>query len=175
MDGDPKTVHGLLPFAGDRVTSQPHASRLVSVNMGGNCAVYGCGIHSSHKSRTSLFKFPKDPTLRKKWISFVKRTRKDFKQPLISHRICAVHFSVDSFQSGSMIALKKTVGLSTRRPLKADAVPSVLTKKCLQALSVHSPASCSVLASKEQSKRQQRSWKRNLVKVSLRFSFYFFW
>ena len=44
-------------------------------------AVFGCGIFAGHKSCTNTYSFPKNDVIRKQWIAFVRRTRKDFTEP----------------------------------------------------------------------------------------------
>jgi hypothetical protein len=50
---------------------------------------YGCSNKQS--KGITLFKFPKDPSLKEKWVKQVQRTR-DKWQPTPYSRLCCVHF-----------------------------------------------------------------------------------
>ena len=58
--------------------------------MGKPCVVGGCS--NSNTDKVSVHLYPKDPTLRQKWDTFVKSTRKDWKGGNDNSIICGVHF-----------------------------------------------------------------------------------
>ena len=69
-------------------------------SMGRMCDVYGCGNHSSKKKSgisRPIHKFPDDPKIRRAWVNFVKRNRKDFTTPTLNQGICALHFYPSAF------------------------------------------------------------------------------
>ena len=82
------------------------------------CVAAGC--FNTASDRISLFKFPKDPELRKQWEKQVHRTRAQWKATEHSH-ICSEHFISDAFELDSAIAA--TFGMKKRKTLKPGAVP----------------------------------------------------
>ena len=87
---------------------------------GGSYCVAGAPNDVSCKNNTyttgvSMHYFPKNEAVRQKWISFVRRHRKDFK-PSNSSVLCSVHFEDSCFEhrpiavpreNGEFIQLKK--------------------------------------------------------------------
>ena len=72
------------------------------------CVAYGCGY--TNKDGMSLFTFPRDVSLKKKWTDQVKRTRETSGLDLHSILSCAaVIFTTDCFEPHSAIAA--SVGL----------------------------------------------------------------
>ena len=64
--------------------------------MGKYCAANGCS--NIHKDKgISLHMFPKDPTLKEKWLFAM--NRKGF-QPTKSSSVCSVHFKPEDFEVG---------------------------------------------------------------------------
>ena len=86
------------------------------------CVAAGCSNTPSKK--VSLFKFPKDAGLRKKWGKQVQRTRAQWKATDHSF-VCSEHFTDDSFEIDS--ALASQFGLKKRRRLKPESVPTMIT------------------------------------------------
>ncbi|XP_064390936.1 uncharacterized protein LOC135338779 [Halichondria panicea] len=84
------------------------------------CVAAGCSNTPSEK--VSLFKFPKDAGLRKKWEKQVQRTRAQWKATDHSF-VCSEHFTDDSFEIDS--ALASQFGLKKRRRLKPESVPTI--------------------------------------------------
>ena len=140
-------------------------------NMGRMCAVSGCGVSSSSNSGHSMHMFPPDGSIRRQWIHFVKTTRLDFIAPTKHQGICGQHFETECFEDRFIIQLKEQAGIRPRRKLKPDAIPTILTEKCLAMLSEKSPAACasrkrSLAASQTSvSERDKRTKKRELLKV----------
>ena len=63
------------------------------------CAVIGCYNHSNKKYTTekiSYFRLPSDESLRRTWLSKIKR--QDLPANYDSIRVCHVHFEEDQFQ-----------------------------------------------------------------------------
>lgn len=83
------------------------------------CCAFGCSNSSSEN--ISLFRFPKDPVLRKQWEKQVQRTRAQWKATE-SSRICSEHFTQDSFEADS--ALASQFGMKKRCRLKSGAIPT---------------------------------------------------
>ena len=90
--------------------------------MPNRCVAYGCQNTSSMD--VSVFHFPNDSTLRKKWI---KEVGIDGMGQLV---ICSEHFSMDSFED----PLYKSFGLKAKGRLKKDAVPTIFKRKLDQDL-----------------------------------------
>ena len=87
------------------------------------CVAAGCS--NTHSQNVSLFQFPRDPVLRRQWVKQVQRTRA--KWSASDHSVlCSEHFASDSFEPDFGLALGS--GLSKRRRLKCDAVPTLFTK-----------------------------------------------
>ncbi|GAB1599650.1 hypothetical protein Ahia01_000242400 [Argonauta hians] len=83
-------------------------------------------IHQSSRaeSGTSLHRFPKDPVLRSKWISFVQTERKNW-APCVSSAICSLHFTSED----SLGVLMKKFGCRSRVFLKPGAIPTIQCPK----------------------------------------------
>ena len=69
----------------------------------------------------SVHLFPKDPTVRRKWESFVKSTRLHWGPATAASIICGSHFRDTDFQNLSQFRM----GLASRLMLKHNAVPSI--------------------------------------------------
>ncbi|XP_017464038.1 PREDICTED: uncharacterized protein LOC108357471 [Rhagoletis zephyria] len=79
------------------------------------CAVAKCGKTAAE---CSLFTFPSDPELRKKWIQFCRQS-KDFQ--FKTCYICMHHFASEDFEN----SLQFEMGYAKRRLLKRGSVPSI--------------------------------------------------
>lgn len=88
------------------------------------CVAAGCS--NTPSERISLHKFPVDPKLREKWVKQVRRTRAQW-TPTKNSVLCSEHFSEDSFEVDSAIAA--TFGISKKRRLKPDAVPTIFQRQ----------------------------------------------
>ena len=64
--------------------------------MPNRCVAYGCN-NTCLEEGISVFHFPKNVDIRKKWIQQVKRTRDGWKGPTGSSVVCSKHFSKDCF------------------------------------------------------------------------------
>nr|XP_026695328.1 THAP domain-containing protein 2-like [Ciona intestinalis] len=82
---------------------------------------------NTHENGISLFKFPKDPELRSKWIQQVRRTRdKWFPSP--TSVLCSEHFEIDCFDT--VPSIKRSLGCQVqhKRVLLPTAVPTVFRR-----------------------------------------------
>lgn len=96
------------------------------------CVAINCTNNS--KSKVSTFKFPQDPKLKKQWLLKLKR---ECFTPSKHSRICAAHFSEDSFQQNLRVRSLLGPSFKPRRlVLKKDAVPTIFNftvEPCKQA------------------------------------------
>ena len=86
-----------------------------------SCVAFGCS--NNYKTGVSLFKFPRDVELRKKWIQQVKRTRAKWTGPSPHSVLCSEHFAEDSFEPST-----NKLGIKKRVVLKKDAVPTIFKR-----------------------------------------------
>ena len=93
-----------------------------------SCVAANCSNTYGHG--TSLFKFPKDPELRQKWIKNVQRTRAKWSGPSEHSVLCSQHFDSSCFEVDSELAAE--MGIQKRRRLKPDAVPSLFDRPGIQ-------------------------------------------
>ncbi len=85
------------------------------------CAAFGCNEGSAKGGNTSFFSFPKDATLRKRWVANMKR---DFFTPAKHSRLCSLHFERSCFDRDPVFMA--SMGYKGARiSLKADAVPTL--------------------------------------------------
>ena len=88
------------------------------------CLAAGCSL--THEDGVSLFSFPRDPTLRKKWADQVKRTRAKWEASDYSV-LCSKQFAHQCFHQDSK--LSASMGLGKRKAcLKSDAIPTLFDK-----------------------------------------------
>ena len=78
------------------------------------CVAAGCSNGPS--DRISLFKFSRNPALRKEWTLQVQRTRASWKPTDYSY-LCSEHFTADSFESDSAIAASLELARETKAKL----------------------------------------------------------
>ena len=95
------------------------------------CVAGGPGnVSCTNNSKTegiSMHMFPRDETIREKWVRFVQRHRAKW-QPSKTSVLCSVHFDVSDFEHRTDLSLGGSSFHSKRR-LKKDAVPS---KDCVE-------------------------------------------
>ena len=84
-----------------------------------NCGAIGCNSDSRKNKGISFHKFPRDPTMRLKWVRAMKR--EGFK-PSDYSRVCSAHFNPEDFEeiSGCGRKLRRVL-------LKRNAVPSIFS------------------------------------------------
>ena len=86
-----------------------------------NCCVPGCTNYSAKSTNISYDKIPKDPQLRKAWISRLRREN----LPLLKNcYVCSEHFDNECFESDFM---EQLIREKKRIRLKADVIPSIFT------------------------------------------------
>ena len=85
------------------------------------CIAAGCS--NTNADGVSLFRFPRDPSLRTKWNKQVQRTRADWKDAIEYSVLCSDHFTSYSFEKESFLA--PGFGLAKKKRLKPDAVPTI--------------------------------------------------
>lgn len=93
-----------------------------------NCVAANCSNTYGHG--VSLFKFPKNPELRQKWIKNVQRTRANWSGPGEHSVLCSQHFESSCFEVDSELAAQ--MGIQKRRRLKPDAVPTLFDRPTIQ-------------------------------------------
>lgn len=92
--------------------------------MGKKCVAVGCS--NTHKDGVSLFKFPRDPHLCKRWTDQVKRTRAQW-EPTEHSVLCSLHFEMHCFETDCIIS--QSPGFSRRKMrLKVDAIPTIFRR-----------------------------------------------
>ena len=87
------------------------------------CAVYGCSSsyrNNVEKKTISLYHFPKDPEISKKWVNACKR--KDSIN-IKTARICSFHFKPDDYARSLKHELLGYCPTNARK-LKNDAIPT---------------------------------------------------
>ena len=114
------------------------------------CVAAGCS--NTTKEGYSLFKFPRDPNLRRQWAKQICRTRAEW-TPTESSVLCSTHFTEDCFELNTAIAA--TFGMKIKRRLKPDAIPTVFERPISGAS--ESTASCG-----EPSRKRQAAGKSSM-------------
>ena len=110
-----------------------------------SCVAAGCSKTSS--DGVSFFKFPSDPVLRQRWTKQVQRTRACWNGQSPHSVLCINHFSEDCFEPDSAIAA--SMGLTKRRRLKQDAIPTIFDKPVQQSRTSSASASASGSSSRK--------------------------
>ena len=88
------------------------------------CVAAGCS--NTYSDNVSLFKFPKDPVLRQKWVKNVQRTRAQWSGPSEYSVLCSQHFDSSCFEPDSELASQ--MGMQKRIRLKDDAIPTLFER-----------------------------------------------
>ena len=91
------------------------------------CVAANCSNEPSE--HVSLFRFPKDPNIRREWILQVQRTRADWRGPTDNSVVCSEHFTPDCFSQ--LTKLKEGLGFKVqhRRVLNTSAIPTLFSRK----------------------------------------------
>ena len=95
------------------------------LNMPKRCVAAGC--NNTVDNGVSVYTFPKDEALKKKWTDQVKRTRDYWAGATVNSVLCSDHFTEDSFEES--YNLHKSFGLKKYRRLKKGAVPTIFKRK----------------------------------------------
>ena len=124
------------------------------------CVAAGCS--NTYKEGVSLFHFPKDSVMRKKWADQVKKIR-DKWEPTDHSVLCSKHFEESCFETDTL--LMGSLGLGKKKIyLKADAVPTLFSKP-ISALKRTTPSEASPVP--EQKRRKSAAYeKRERARVS---------
>ena len=85
------------------------------------CIAAGCSNINSDGA--SLFRFPRDPLLHKKWNKKVQRTRANWKDATEYSVLCSNHFTSDSFKMDSFLAAG--FGMAKKKCLKPDTISTI--------------------------------------------------
>ena len=89
--------------------------------MGERCIA--AGYSNTNSDAVSLFHFPRDLSLRKKWNKQVQRTGADWKDATEYSVLCSDHFTSNSFEMDSFLAAG--FGMAKKKHLKPDAIPMI--------------------------------------------------
>ena len=92
------------------------------------CRCVAAGCNNTHKDGVSLFLFPKDPCMKKKWASAVRRTR-DKWEPTNHSVLCSKHFEPKCFKQTPQVA--QSLGMKIKAQLEPDAIPTIFDKASL--------------------------------------------
>jgi hypothetical protein len=85
------------------------------------CVAFGCS-KTKQKDGVTLFKFPKDAELRKKWTDQVRRTRLNW-SPTDSSELCMDHFTPDCFEPSTL-----QYGIEKKLRLNPGAIPTIFKR-----------------------------------------------
>ena len=98
---------------------------LFSSSMVHKCTAAGCS--NTNRNGVSLFCFPKDAELRKKWICQVRRTRAAWAGPTTHSRLCSNHFDEDCFEKEK--DFREKLGLERKRiVLLPGSIPTIFKR-----------------------------------------------
>lgn len=86
------------------------------------CVAAGCNTTSG--LGYSLHGFPRDQSLRAKWIRAVKRQRSNWDGPSAHSMLCSKHFEPQCFVTEG-VRYRDAIGLPTKKRLKPDAIPTL--------------------------------------------------
>ena len=88
------------------------------------CVAYGCSNTTNVEGITTYY-FPKNISLKKKWIVQVKRTRDKWSGPTAHRVLCFNHFGQDCFEEG--FKLGKEFGIKEKK-VKGECNPNHIQK-----------------------------------------------
>ena len=123
------------PFCNSAVVFSVLIELFIVIEMGYKCCAPGCKTGydrpkagCSESAKLSIFRFPINEDLRKKWVKFLHR---DNFQPNENHRLCELHFKASDIVSGTVdndVTRRRSRGgmCLSRKRLSEYAVPSVL-------------------------------------------------
>ena len=125
------------------------------------CVAAGCDSVSG--KGYSFHEFPKDETMRRRWVNAVKRQRSNWNGPSADSQQCSRHFEDDCFITEG-VRFRDEMGIPTVKRLKPDAVPTVFARSIdyVQA----SSSQCSTPTTRPLSERRhQRSVRQFSIKL----------
>ena len=118
----------------------------------------------------SLHAFPRDESIRKKWITAVKWQRSNWSGPTAYSVLCSKHFEADCYAlEGS--CYRDTVGIPAKKRLKPDTVPTIFPN--IFPKSIHGGSSGTSAPSKRPtSERRQRKSVSKLMQDAYTHSYH---
>ena len=102
------------------------------VTMPKRCVAAGCS--NTYSNKVSLFKLPKVPVLRQKWVKQVQRTRAEWSGPSDHSVLCSDHFDSSCFEPDTKLASQ--MGIQKIIRLKEGAVPTIFERQRMSGGSV---------------------------------------
>jgi len=87
------------------------------------CAVETCSMRSGRDKGVCMFRFPKDPKLKKTWV--IKCRRENYVVTKHS-KVCEKHFEDSDFVVSRAFAASVGYDMNLRLQLKPDAVPTII-------------------------------------------------
>ncbi len=126
------------------------------------CRCVAADCTNTHKDGVSLFLFPKDPSLKKKWTNAVRRTR-DKWEPTKHSVLCSKHFEPQYFKQSTKVA--ESLGMKIKVQLEHDAVPTLFNKPPLLKRTAAEKDSEPIAKKRERSAYE----KRERLKVSFKY------
>lgn len=101
------------------------STRRTESSRGGKfCVAAGCT--STYRDNVSLHEFPREETIRRQWVNFVKAKRKDFIQPTQYSILCEKHFPPGSYPLEYEVKKSMNIPVKKKRLLR-HAVPTIHT------------------------------------------------
>ena len=113
------------------------------------CIAAGCSTSSGEGH--SLHAFPRDDSMRKKWIRAIKQQRSNWDGPSSSSLLCSKHFEPECFALEGA-RYRDAVGIPAKKRLKPDAVPTIFKRSIHSGSSGGSVPSCRPASEKRQRK-----------------------
>ena len=101
-----------------------HRENTSSSTIPARCVAVACS--NTHCDRVSLFRFPRDPNIRKKWVKQVQHTRAKWK-PTGNSVLCSEHLEENCFEP--IIVAQFRFRIKLTRKLKPDTVSSISSRK----------------------------------------------
>ena len=89
------------------------------------CVAAGCGNVAA--VTISIFTFPFDVNLRRKWVAAVRQNRRGWDGPGAAAVLCSAHFTADSIEMRGVLEEIMT-GKRTKKHLVAGAVPTIFPR-----------------------------------------------
>ena len=123
------------------------------------CVAAGCSTSSGEGY--SLHLFPRDESLRKKWVRAVKQQRSSWDGPTASSLLRSKHFEPECFALEG-IRYRDAVGIPAKKRLKPDALPTIFPR------SIHGGSSGPTTPShRPTSEKRQRKAVSNMKDISI--------
>ena len=75
----------------------------------------------------SLHEFPRNETIRAKWVQAVKRYRSKWDDPTASSVLCSKHFEEDCFVVEG-VRYRESMGIPAKKRLKPGSIPTIFVR-----------------------------------------------